>query len=221
MKYLSLFIVFITLSLPKVDAQRRVTYTDKNFSYTIIIDSIKLRFESYKADSNVKSIVIARLKDNKIIQTIIPREQLKTTFHHSSFIVMDMNFDGNNDIRLLENNKGINSSYYCWLYNPATEKFEENKELENITSPEVDSTNKQVTSLGKGGAGSFGYSIYQFKNGKYILIESRGLDRYTDKKDSVLLTIEKRKNEKMVPVLKRYYSDPDFDRIGDSLFWKP
>lgn len=219
-KCLIAFILFFLLHQNKTDAQRIIKYSDKNFGYTVIRDSIFSVDYMNKHDSVVKQIIITRLKDNKVVQEIKPKEQGVTRWFGKNFLVQDANFDGFNDIMLYQYGKGINSTYLVWLYNPAKNKFEECEQLENITSPEFDYSKKLIYSNWKGGAGYFGNGIYIYKNGKYILLFSLEVERSEHKKDTVLLTQKTlTANGKFIKKSK-YYPNVEGFRLFDSLSLK-
>lgn len=76
--------------------------------------------------------------------------------------VEDVNFDGYADLRIMEYLPGgANVPYHFWLYNPATEKFEESVEYKLILSPQVDSANKELVSRQRVSAAE--YVIEYFK----------------------------------------------------------
>jgi len=187
----------------------------KDFIFVLTIDSVASAMDSY-FDTSVTTITIKQVKDKKIIQTIYPGEnKFHFAYAEDCFELIDMNFDGNEDFRLLTYSKGMNTSYLYWLYDPLKQKFIENKQLEEITSADFDKKNKRIFSSWKGGAGYFGNEVYTYTNGKYNLIESREDQKNFDKKDSVLVTIRKRINGKLVITKKKYYGQAEYQKLPD------
>jgi len=213
------FILICSFTYKTGSTQKSLSYTRKSkyFIFVLTIDSLASPMNSY-FDTSVTTITIRQVKDNKIIQTIHPREnKFHFRYPNTCFELMDMNFDDNEDFRLLQFNKGINTSYLYWLYNPAKQKFEESKQLEEITSAYFDKENKRIISSWKGGDGYFGHDVYTYNNGKYNLSESREDKRNFDKEDSVLVTIRKRINGKLVITQKKYYGPAEYQKLPNGL----
>jgi hypothetical protein len=117
------------------------------------------------------------------------------------FIVEDMNFDGYADIRLLQFLPAApNLPYYYWTYDPTTQRFQRQKALEEITSPEFDSKKKLIYSFWRDGCCNHGLSTYKYMKGKPTLIE----DSEVKEEDGlVTTTIKKRVDGKMKLVKKK------------------
>ncbi len=75
----------------------------------------------------------------------------------------DMNFDGYNDLSIL-NNCGAtgNCNYDIWLYNPQKNIFVENDDLSNVTNPTPDPTAKTISSTYNWGASGYEQDTYKF-----------------------------------------------------------
>jgi hypothetical protein len=182
-------------------AQTKLTYSDKVFSFTLLVDST-LTADSVNFDCVVNSILVTRLKDKKQIQKITPDENYPNCGLPADqiFIIEDINFDGYNDIRLLQFLPAApNLPYYYWTYNPATQKFQRQKALEEITSPDFDSEKKLIYSFWRGSCCDHGSSTYKYIKGKPTLIEESEIKEEDGK---VITTIKKLVNGKMKLVKK-------------------
>lgn len=186
---------FILFSIT-VFSQTKLTYGDKTFSFTLLVDST-LTGDSVNYDCVVKSIIITRLKDKKHLQTITPDENYPscTLPQDQIFIIEDINFDGYNDIRLLQFLPAApNLPYYYWTYNATTQKFQRQKALEEISSPEFDPKKKLIYSFWRGSCCDHGLSTYRYINGKPTLIEESEVKEEDGK---VITTLKKLVNGKM------------------------
>src|SRR5215211_5221367 len=139
-------LLFLLFCAGTAFSQKLLTYNDKFFIYTLTVDST-LSGDSVNYFCSVKSISIRRGQDQRQIQIIYPTENYPscTLPKEQIFIVEDVNFDGYNDIRLLQFLPAApNLPYYYWLYNPAKQNFQPQKDLEEITSPTFDPIEKLI-----------------------------------------------------------------------------
>ena len=83
--------------------------------------------------------------------------------------LLDMNFDGYADIRLVKSRPaGPNVPYLNWLYEPADGRFVESRGLNAITSPQFDATAREVRSDWRGSAARYGTDVYTFRDGQLV-----------------------------------------------------
>lgn len=83
--------------------------------------------------------------------------------------LLDMNFDGFADIRLVESRPaGPNVPYLNWLYDPASGRFVESRGLNAITSPQFDAKARELRSDWRDGASRFGTDVYTFRDGQPV-----------------------------------------------------
>jgi len=121
----------------------------------------------------VTSITILSVKDTNHKQVIIPgKNETVWPWTNSNkeerFIMQDMNFDGYNDIRLL--NSTDKFTYYCWIYQPATGQFVADTTLSRFVNPQFDQDQKLVyrnVDL----PNDKKTQLYQYINGKFTMIE--------------------------------------------------
>ncbi|NNF80687.1 MAG: hypothetical protein HKN05_21900 [Rhizobiales bacterium] len=95
-------------------------------------------------------------------------------------LFMDFNFDGLEDLGVMEFlPAGANVPYKFYLFDPVRGKFVENAALSAVTSPEVQSEKKQISSHWQDGAARYGHDLYQWMEGTLTLL-SRVEQNYTD-----------------------------------------
>lgn len=83
------------------------------------------------------------------------------------FEVIDMNFDGYADIRLVEARAaGPNLAYLNWLYDPAGARFVASPALDAITSPRFDAAAREIRSTWRDGASRQGSDVYAIRDGQ-------------------------------------------------------
>jgi hypothetical protein len=89
----------------------------------------------------------------------------------ASLIVGDMNYDGNDDFRIVEFlPAGPNIPYIYYLYDPATKTFVYNESYRKITSPEFPG-NAQIISKFRESATKWGVDTYTITNNTPILTQ--------------------------------------------------
>lgn len=184
---LMLFIVNILL------AQNTVTLSDGQFIYRLTVEKLpETHYRQYMqqpmdmqgkthpprigfAVGTVKSIIIFPVKDSTRKQVIIPAKNESSwpwteDNKGEKFIIEDMNFDGNNDIRLV--NSFDNFTYYCWIYHPATGQFVEDTVLDKFVNPQFDQNQKLVYQNWENVKDNEkGTQIYKYINGILTLME--------------------------------------------------
>lgn len=175
-------ILILLLTYKTIIASYNLTYSDKQFSYTLTVDSV-LSGDNVNYDCVVKTISVTRLPDRKLIQTITPGENYASCGLPADqlFFIEDINFDGYNDIRLLQFLPASpNLPYYFWTYNPKTLQFIQDTTLENITSPEFDQKTKTIFSAWRDGCCKYGSATYTYENGKITLIQQMEVPTETE-----------------------------------------
>ncbi len=88
----------------------------------------------------------------------------------------DINFDGYTDIQFYDRVQGgANHTYFVYLYNPISEKFEFSKELTGGSMENgigLDKKKKMAVYSGKGGGGLYFFQKIYFRNGKISFSET-------------------------------------------------
>lgn len=90
------------------------------------------------------------------------------------FEVIDMNFDGYKDIKLLDWHGGTgNGGYKVWLYEPSKKEFILHEEFRDLSNPICNDADQTISTHFNGGhAGRiYGDGLWMFKNGKIIRLE--------------------------------------------------
>lgn len=216
-----IFIALLAMVVSSLSAQTTVTLTDGQFIYRLSVK--ELPGVHYKQNTpkrpgvnnknqlpeigvmtgTVTSITILNAKDTTRKQVIIPGKNetvwpWTNTNKEERFIMQDMNFDGYNDIRLLNNTDKF--TYYCWIYQPATGQFAEDTTLTKFVNPQFDQEQKLVyrnIDL----PGDKKTQLYQYINGKLTLIEEDEISSSDTAKTSAV-TIRKLMDGKLQEVRK-------------------
>jgi hypothetical protein len=134
-----------------------------NFNFELIGDIT----DKMKTVTAIKVIKKGSTKQHQILEgfeaTVQENEQV---------IIEDFNFDGYADIRLLQYlPETANIPFFYWLYNPKTEKFERNTQLEIIQSPILDAKNEYILSQWTKGDKIQGTDFYKFAGRKIKLVK--------------------------------------------------
>jgi len=208
--------VSMSVAISTLSAQSAVTLSDGLFIYRLTVEKLPdAHYRHYKQEQNtgkkdpqgigytvgtVKAITIFPVKDSTHKQVIIPGKNESSwpwteDNKGEKFIIEDMNFDGNNDIRLL--NSADNFTYYCWIFQPATGQFIQDTVLSKFIDPQFDQNQKLVYQNWEYVKDNEkGTQIYQYINGILTLIEEdETSNNYTNKTTTV--TIKKRINGQM------------------------
>jgi hypothetical protein len=158
-------------------------------------------------EGGVDSIQVFEKNKGNHIQTIPVSENENYPYTNSPLRFEDLNFDGYEDIAVLQNNATANTLELYWLYDPAKKKFEESVELEAISSAAFDHENREITSFWRSSCCDHGYSTYRYINGKLLLVSEIEENSTPDGK---LLHTEKRLiNGKMKLVSSKYIVDSE------------
>jgi hypothetical protein len=81
----------------------------------------------------------------------------------------DVNFDGYNDLEVVNQVGNYWSSSSFWLYDKKAKKYEYYKPMDTIVNPVVDSKNKSITSNYHVGPTDYYYKVYEWKNHKLVM----------------------------------------------------
>lgn len=92
--------------------------------------------------------------------------------------LIDLNFDGYLDLRLLDNEGATGNNWYAsFLYDPGKNKFIYNRHLSSQSSLVVDSKNMQVSTYNRCGACNEFIKYYKYQKGHYILSKIEWTER--------------------------------------------
>lgn len=159
-------------------------FSDKNFTYKVY----------YKKDTTntikLKNLIISI--DKKTIQEI----KLDTIeIPHLYFSIDDdVNFDGYNDICILNYEGAYTKTFSFWLYDKNNNKFKHYKGLDEIQNPVIIKNKNEICSKWHSGVSDFYLEKYFWKDGSLILKE-----KYEESKtDKIRLTTTKLVNGKYI-----------------------
>jgi len=116
------------------------------------------------------------LKSGQLIQKINLPKDSAYVYHDDEIDFSsdeDWNFDGNNDIVLINWHGMVDSKYYLWIYDKNSGKYDFCPSFSKIMSPALDQKKKEIVSEYHIGPTEFHYEKYQWKKGKYVLTHSK------------------------------------------------
>lgn len=131
---------------------------------------------------------------------------------NGEFIVEDLNFDGWPDFRIFAYQSRIGSGWFYWCWNPDTEEFVLQQEMENILTPVVNQAEQTIYSSELYGLGGFSFSTFRWEDGTLVETQcfsvvwdgDRLVNRWYIRRDGVL------------HIEKEWYVG-DWKEYGDSL----
>lgn len=132
-----------------------------------------------RGERAITRIAIRRQGEAEHFQVISDVEStVNTAIDNNGFEVLDLNFDGYLDFRLLaQTTAGPNVLYRNWLWSSRDMRFVAHAKLDEITSPEFDPDTQEITSRWRASAAEGGVDIYTWEGGEPVLIH-RETDRY-------------------------------------------
>lgn len=96
---------------------------------------------------------------------------LPESFAHNGFEMLDLNFDGYLDMRVVQFlPAGPNIPYQNWLWSERDEQFVAIPALDAITSPQFDADAQEITSQWRSSAAEYGSDIYVYESATPVLI---------------------------------------------------
>jgi LysM repeat protein len=127
------------------------------------------------------------LSQNIIVPSSIETSTLLTDVN--SLIVEDMNYDGNDDFRILRDlPAGPNIPYLYYIYDPAARRFIYNPAYEDITSPEFPG-NSQIRSQWRESAAQWGIDTYTIVNNTPVLTQRETWEALNDAQATHVVTV--------------------------------
>ncbi len=122
----------------------------------------------YNFSAEVKSYELDVYNGDEAFQTLeYPsdrRLEVDLDFAKKHIELVDLNFDGFEDICLAIKKDGNSIKYFCWLFDGEAEKFEYSEELSALTTISVNAEKKQIISSVTE-SGKTGYTCYEWENG--------------------------------------------------------
>lgn len=138
------------------------TLTGNGYVYTL--DGVKESNETI----NFKSVSIF---DKKKLLQKIKVDSISVLNEREVYfsINQDVNFDGLNDVELVNQAGSYTSSSSFWLYNKKVKKYEYYKPLDTIINPKIDVLRKKIISDYHIGPNDTYFKVYAWEKGKLIL----------------------------------------------------
>lgn len=101
-------------------------------------------------------------------------ENFSTKDTNGQFLALfnDMNFDNKTDFAVCYYKDALNSYYYCFLWNETEKTFSYYLPLSNLSNPEFDSKNTQITSKYRFTATQTREDIYKYDSGELKLVHT-------------------------------------------------
>lgn len=137
-------------------------------------------------DEDKESIVkidVYKKGEAVVFQTLdaleLPYEEDNPFFDTPTF--EDLNFDGIPDLRMPESLGNANVYYTYWIYNPTSKKFEANTEM-TLSLPKINAAKKQIASFERNSAASYVETIYEYQDGKFVIVRIENKDYQDEKK---------------------------------------
>ncbi|MCF8469536.1 MAG: hypothetical protein K9G30_01990 [Parvibaculum sp.] len=127
----------------------------------------------------IDAIAVRRKGETQPFQTIeAVGSRTVPDIENNGFELIDMNFDGYLDLRLIgETSAGPNVAYANWLWSDGDRRFVRAPALDGIVSPEFDPETQEILSRWRSSAAEGGVDIYTWEEGGPVLIH-REVDRY-------------------------------------------
>lgn len=135
----------------------------------IFADNSRIEDDRYSLD---KIYVLSnRGEQHQLLEDFSSDNLFKNTLY-----LEDLNFDGHLDVSIPEFDGAANIPMFYWLYDPGSELFIRNNELDQITGITVDLQRKELVSYWKSSAMAYGTDHYVLQEGHYYLIQREEFD---------------------------------------------
>jgi len=160
-------------------------------------------------DTDGTTILSADFTGNSIGGNSIYLELMSTMGLH----VVDVNFDGNLDVIVLDGFGGAHSNtwYDCWLWDPVASSFAECPSFSQICNPSIDPDKQCIYSTGGSGASNQLWEIYKFIKGQFVVANSLEYNIVYDKNGiAYQFHEEKLENGEMVTVRDKTVQTNDY-----------
>ncbi len=156
-------------ALPSADRSTvvaKVHATLPTFTFTVV---------GQKSAANVDTLQVTRIEVRRGDETsphqIIDQLDTETPRSEIMLDVIDMNFDGYGDIRIVQSRPaGPNVPYLNWLFDPASGKFVASPALNDIVAPQYDAASREIHSSWRDGPTRYGKDVYVYRDGSLLLL---------------------------------------------------
>jgi len=181
-------------NIPSNVKEKKITFTNR-----LSKNGPELKFEMYGKFKNgyLKKghINVYNMSSAKHIQKIIINNNFETghydwaienfEYNGSEVQMVDINFDGYLDLRLLDNEGATGNNWYgSYIYDRPSGKFKLHHDISALSGVRIDANNKQIITFDTGGSCSEIHMYYKVVNNKLVLIKADWLnmDRTRDAK---------------------------------------
>lgn len=154
--------------LAKIIKKFKIDKKGNGFDYQIFCE------EQKSGIINFRKIKIS--KSGKLIQTIPIAKDSAYVYKVDEIDFSsdkDWNFDGNNDIILINWHGMVDATYYLWLFDEKSEKYVFCPSFSKIMTPGLDKKNNEIVSEYHIGPTNFYYEKYKWRNGKFVMTYSK------------------------------------------------
>jgi len=145
----------------------------------------------------------------------------------SSFELIDLNFDGHDDIRYIARVTDVGYRYDCFIYEPIAGIFSENSTLNSLISPTVDAEAKTISSYHykktvepatedtpAATIIEAGLTVYGWVNQRFSPLSGEMITYYSESDIYKVSTYEPNDEGKLESVRDRWLSPEQYDRAG-------
>lgn len=131
-------------------------------------DSLKIQL-IVRNDDNSRFVKELRLPSG---ETLALDSTFTYLLQHFEMQAIDLNFDGNNDLRVLKDKGATGNNWYdTWIYDPKTKKFSKSSFLSQKSGIWVDTLNRRVISKYYGGWADQILEAYTVKDTTYQIVQ--------------------------------------------------
>ena len=153
----------------KVSKIKHVTVKKENNQGKFFMYYSKDKYDEASFDS-----IIIKNKFNKKIQKIKFKKDYFLPSWQADFSVSeDINFDGFNDLKVINYYGLYNYSYSFWLFKSEKHYYKHVSDLDSIYNPGIDNEKKEINSEWRVAFQSYHFEKYFWKNDRLILKEER------------------------------------------------
>lgn len=145
----------------------------------------------------------------------------------SSFELIDLNFDGHDDIRFVSRVTESGNRYTCYIYEPISGVFSENTTLNSLISPAVNSEEKTISSYHykktvepatedtpAATIIEAGITVYGWVNQRFVPLSGEMITYYSENDIYKVSTYAPNADGDLESVRDRWLSPAQYDRAG-------
>ncbi|MDP4121164.1 MAG: hypothetical protein Q8876_08975 [Bacillota bacterium] len=163
---------------------KQVKVNSSTSAFTVTISGTEKKYDDNHIGYQASQISVFNSNGTKL-QTITPTANEAPTAD-MGFSIADINFDGNNDFTFVST-YGSNGNRNCFGYtwDSGAKKFVLSPDFNQIGCPCVDKSRKLILGLGVVSSKTYGYSIFAYSGGKYVMENSLTIDSFASSTPNV------------------------------------